>query len=279
MLNRRIFVLGGGGTALCASLASAQDDRFVCGTVDHLPAADAPLQLNRYSAETGFDIVQLRSVVDEFGLTPYGTVQFSRRWRRTDGLTPKSGVITLGVHFLDGSEDNKAVVRQAALSWLQGELGARLAFRFDVPRSHAQITITFKTSENSSVVGRESARHAARYPTMHLADVVPHVIQHEFGHAIGLQHEHQHPGRGIRWNVSNVLIDMAKQGWSAADVQANIFDRYSTRYACLGDPAFNPNSIMLYPIPKRWTMNGFSSGTNTTISPRDRRCVEALYRV
>jgi hypothetical protein len=33
---------------------------------------------------------------------------------------------------------------------------------------------------------------------------------------------------------------------------------------------------MLYPIPREWTEN-FSSGSNVTISARDRRCLEAVY--
>ena len=76
---------------------------------------------------------------------------------------------------------------------------------------------------------------------MNLADLIDHIIQHEFGHAIGLQHEHQHPSIGIQWNKKVVIADMAKQGWTQEMVEHNIFDRYATNYACVGDPAFNPN--------------------------------------
>ena len=53
----------------------------------------------------------------------------------------------------------KAAVREAAASWLEGKLGALMAFRFDVLRDQAQITINFNTDENSSIVGRESAKY------------------------------------------------------------------------------------------------------------------------
>jgi hypothetical protein len=280
--SRRAFVLGG---ACCAAhafsgeLASAQGRPFVCGTVDRSPGGDSAMQIRRYSAEAGVDRAAVQKAVEEFKLTPYGAARLSDRWRRGDGLTPNSGVITLGIHFLDGPEASRATVRRAASAWLAGDLGKRMAFRFDVPRQLCQIAITFNTIRNASIVGRESAKYAQTHATMDLADLDDYVIQHEFGHAIGLQHEHQHPGAGIRWNRANVIADMARQGWTRTMVKQNIFDRLSRHYACVGDPGFDPESIMLYPIPSHWTENGFSSGENVSISKRDRRCIEGLYRV
>lgn len=285
MLNRRQFVASSccAVPSLYACLANAQPPspgrEFICGTVDRLPGGDTPMQIERYSAGGGFDRARLQSVIREFKITPYGTAYFDHRWRRGDGLTPDTGVITLGVHFLNGSESQKSVARRAASVWLTGELGTRMAFRFDVPRNQAQITINFNTfGRNNSIVGRESAKYAQSQETMNLADLVDHIIQHEFGHAIGLQHEHQHPSVGIEWNKPAVIADMAKQGWTPDMVQRNIFERYSANYTCIGDQTFNPDLLMLYPIPRRWTVNQFSSGTNAAISDRDRRCVEGLYR-
>ena len=52
---------------------------------------------------------------------------------------------------------------------------------------------------------------------------------HEFGHALGLIHEHQSPTAGINWNKEVVYQDMAGQGWSRAKVDQHIFKKYSTR--------------------------------------------------
>lgn len=285
MFSRREFIAGS-----CAALPSLISGRalaqttltepgFVCGTVDRGPGANTSLQIERYSADAGFDRALLEAAVRDFKLTPYGTANFAHRWRRSDGLTPNSGVITLGINFLNGSVTQQAMVRNAAASWLAGEFGTRMAFRFGVPRNQAQITINFNNSgNNSSIVGRESAQYAQNHDTMNLSDLVDHVIQHEFGHAVGLQHEHQHPGAGIQWNKSIVIADMARQGWTQDMVEQNIFARYSADYKCVGDPGLNPNSIMLYPIPPRWTLNGFSSGTNAAISGGDRRCIEGIYQ-
>jgi len=40
---------------------------------------------------------------------------------------------------------------------------------------------------------------------------------------------------------------------------------------------FDPESIMLYPIPAHWTKNGFSSGLNTDLSPKDRKFIRQEY--
>ena len=264
------------------SVVNAQTDlqrpEFICSTVDQVPDDDTKMQLDRYSADAGFDRKLLDTVIQDFKLTPFGTSYLGHRWRRSDGLTPNTDVITLGVHFLNGSENQKAIVRNAASGWLTGVLGMQMKFEFDMPRSRAQITVNFDSHRNNSIVGRASAEYARSYATMNLADVVDYIVQHEFGHAIGLQHEHQNPSIGIRWNKPVVLADMAQQGWTPQMVEDNIFTVFSTSYACVGDPAFNRDSIMLYPIPSRWTLDGFHSDTNRIISSRDRRCLEGVYR-
>jgi serralysin len=286
MPNRREFIKGSlsllpSSLTFCVAGAQSTSERsdFVCGTVDRNPAVNSSIQIERYSIDANVDRGALDVAVREFGITPYGTINFVHRWRRGDGLTPNTGMITLGIHFLNGSDTQKAFVQNAANNWLTGELGSRIEFRFGVSRNQAQVTISFNgTGNNSSVVGRESAQYAQTHATMNISDLFDHVVQHEFGHALGLQHEHQHPGAGIEWNKPVVIADMERQGWTQDMVEQNIFARYSGNYACLGDPRPDPNSMMLYPIPLRWTLNGFTSGTNSLVSRGDRRCLEGIYR-
>ena len=35
---------------------------------------------------------------------------------------------------------------------------------------------------------------------------------------------------------------------------------------------------MMYPIPKAWTVDGFSSGLNATLSSGDKRLIKKVYR-
>jgi hypothetical protein len=278
MLNRRLFLVTSTCFATMHSVlpaASAEAEEFICDTIE---PRYTELPLRRLSSAIGIKAARLKEHVRATKLTPYGTAHLADRWRQTDGLTPNTGVITLGVHFIDGSAQQRERVRAAAPAWLTDELGRRMAFRFDVPRRSAQIAVTFNTRRNSSYVGRRNLQYVRTKPTMNLRNLTERVIQHEFGHAIGLRHEHQHPRSGIIWNREVVIADMARRGWTRRMVESNIFHRYTQSYACIGDPEFNRNSIMLYSIPRRWTKN-FSAGLNEEISDRDRLCVNAMYRI
>jgi hypothetical protein len=280
-LSRRTFMVRSCGLVcgIGCRQAFAQRHEFVCSTVDPKTAFDSDLEISRYSADAGIDPQVLELHVKDFKISPYGTIMFGHRWRRSEGLTPNTGLITLGVHFLNGSQNQKEAVRQVAPRWLSGELATKLKFEFDVTRPRAHITINFETNANNSIIGRQSAEYAAARETMNLAEVVDHVIVHEFGHAIGLQHEHRNPDTPIQWNKPVVIAEMGARGWSPEMCEKEIFTRLSQSYACVSSPAFDRESIMMYPIPSGWTTNNFSSDQNTSISAGDRSCLTGIYRI
>src|SRR5207249_3606728 len=78
------------------------------------------------------------------------------------------------------------------------------------------------------------------------------LILHEFGHVLGLEHEHRSPKAPILWNKEEVYKDhegLRDRQW----VDNNIFaplDAGKTNFT-----AFDEQSIMLYPIKARWTEN------------------------
>ena len=39
----------------------------------------------------------------------------------------------------------------------------------------------------------------------------------------------------------------------------------------------DPKSIMMYPIPKAWTLNGFSTDLNKALSETDRKLIRSAY--
>ena len=93
---------------------------------------------------------------------------------------------------------------------------------------------------------------------------------HEFGHAIGLAHEHQNPAGGIQWNEQIVIREMAKSPnlWDEQTTRHNILRKYSADQ--LNGTAFDPESIMLYFFPSSWTLNGIGTKANDVLSRIDK---------
>ncbi len=141
-------------------------------------------------------------------------------WRVEDGATPKSDVITLDVHFMNGPKSDHRKVERIASEWTDKALGERVRFRFGRPRAASQIRILFDPNKGySSKVGRDNLGVPKNQPTMHLADTEHRPVLHEFGHVLGLRHEHHHPASGIVWNKPVVYRELKQQfGWSKAMV-------------------------------------------------------------
>jgi len=79
------------------------------------------------------------------------------------------------------------------------------------------------------------------------------VVLHEFGHAIGLLHEHNHPELELRWKKDVVYADLGgpPNHWSREDIDFNVFLQYPLNRIVASD---KPDlvSIMIYTIPSRW---------------------------
>ncbi|WP_287236248.1 M12 family metallopeptidase [Mesorhizobium sp.] len=267
-------------SALMPAATFAQEEDFVCTTFDpRSREPDAGLAAFSATAEGG-TIAELKVRAEAAGLSPFGTALIKDIWRRTDGLTPGTGIITLGVYFDEASSrDQRESTELHATKWLEGDLGNVLNFRFGVEtRDEAQITITFNTNDNRSEVGRRGLDVTAPNFSMHLSKQTERTVCHEFGHALGLIHEHSNVDAPFVWNEQTVIDEMKQRKWTEADVRSNIFARVGKDLSCLGDPKFNGQSIMLYPIKPIWTADGRSYPLNTKISDGDRNCLVALYR-
>jgi len=96
------------------------------------------------------------------------------------------------------------------------------------------------------------------------------VVLHEFGHAIGLAHEHQNPDKGIQWNEEAVIRDLSgpPNNWDVATIQHNVLRKYS--HDQVNGTEFDAKSIMLYSFPAEWTLDGFHTEPNDVISDIDK---------
>ena len=180
----------------------------------------------------------------------------------------------LRCRFLDGDAAVKAKVEAIAKEW-QAFANLQLDFVTD---GAAEIRIGFREKGFSwSTMGTDALVVPDAEPTMNygwLESDTPlreyqRVVRHEFGHALGMIHEHQNPaaqGR-IPWDKPKVYAYYAQQGWSKADVDFNIFEVYaedSTNHS-----AFDPASIMQYAVPDSLTVGSFAIGWNTELTPVD----------
>jgi len=103
------------------------------------------------------------------------------------------------------------------------------------------------------------------------------VVLHEFGHAMGLIHEHQNPVAGIHWNREAVIRELSgpPNKWSVQEIEFNVLTPASP--SDVTATAMDKDSIMMYPIPKTWTTDGFSAGFNSNLSDADQKFIRRQY--
>lgn len=190
------------------------------------------------------------------------------------------------ISFLDGDPAVQERVREVAQQWVTPGM-ANLVFDFRKnAKQNTLIRISFAYEGSWSAIGTACKRITDKQePTMNFGwltrqtpdEKLERVVLHEFGHALGLIHEHQHPTAGINWNREAVIADLKQPPniWTLEDIEHNMFEAYRQEETNFSKP--DPQSIMMYPIPEHWTLDGFSVGLNTTLSPTDKRFIRDQY--
>lgn len=189
----------------------------------------------------------------------------------------------LRVGFLNGSPVLQSRILEVMQEWSRY---CRIHFiRVEAPR-YAEIRIHCGGGNGSwSYIGTSCLAIQNPSPTVNFGwmnddsqeDDLRRVVLHETGHVLGLIHEHQNPAAGIPWNIEAVYAYYKKppNSWNKETVDTNILETYdqnSTNYS-----AFDPESIMLYPIPKELTTGGFEVGWNLELSAMDKQFIGKVY--
>lgn len=157
-----------------------------------------------------------------------------------------------------------------------------LDFRMAKSGEKGDIRVSFLPSQGAwSYIGTDAGGIPKNQPTMNLGfgldDGNEGTYMHEFCHAIGAIHEHQNPAGGIRWNRDQVIRDLSgpPNYWDLETIEANMFEAYSRNQ--LNGSELDPDSIMMYAIPSRWTLDGFSTKQNTKLSAKDKEWLAKCY--
>ncbi len=181
----------------------------------------------------------------------------------------------LHIRFLGGTASQQGIVRQFAPLWAQF---ANLPLVFD-NAPDAQIRIDFRADDGAwSYIGTDALGIPRDQPTMNLGWQDEGVVLHEFGHAIGMIHEHQNPrANPIQWNKPkvNAALSGSPNFWDPATIQHNMYDKYDTSQINGSD--FDGKSVMLYSFPSQWTLNGFHSDPNEKLSAVDQAFARRVY--
>lgn len=200
----------------------------------------------------------------------------SKRWRAGRTLT---------IRFMDGEESLQKRVAAATHEWTKH---ANIKFDFG-NHADAIIRVAFIQGAGSwSAVGTDALVEEwfpKNEPTMNYGWLEPSssdedvmsVVLHEFGHALGLIHEHQQPAAAIQWNKELVYRQLGgpPNNWNRNTVDHNVFSRLSKTE--LNFSMYDKDSIMHYFFPKEWTLDGTEFKENVRLSPLDRQFIAEQY--
>jgi len=244
-----------------------------CASQPGTDATDACPLANRTVRKSS--CVAIRSKPSAFGAL-FAWADGSKLWRADD-----DGIAHVTVGFIDGTK------KQQALLWQRfqviDELAPGLTFTKVAVPQDADIRASFGCEGHWSYFGRDARSKPKNEATLNVElsaaefrDEWDRVGLHEVLHAIGLDHEHQHPQANIPWNRERVYDFYERtQGWSREDVDFQVLNRRPVKD--LRATTYDADSIMEYPIPAELTDGKLVVGWNRRLTDRDRQLIAALY--
>ncbi|MEF2096414.1 M12 family metallopeptidase [Bacillus sp. CFBP9009] len=189
---------------------------------------------------------------------------------------------TIKVRFLNGEKAVQEKVEKYAHEW---ENYANIKFEFG-NFNPAEIRISFNKGYSTSHIGNGCLTvKDQNEPTMNFALLdatssdrdFSYFVLHEFGHALGFQHEHQSPNAQIPWDRAKTYAYYAypPRNYSKEKTNEDVLNVLNASENNYGP--FDPYSIMCYQVPEEITIGDFSTVLNTTLSEMDMIFAKVFY--
>ena len=188
-------------------------------------------------------------------------------------------------HFAVPKKQANAV-RAAFAAWKA--VGVGLQFKEVSKLSEAEVRIGYSETDevSQSSIGRDVLRDPANKPTTiygwDLTTDRSGTALHEIGHVLGMEHEHQNPYAGIKWNEEAVYENLSGDPnyWKRDDIFNNVLEKLSQHQ--VQGSKWDPKSIMEYDFdrgliaePKRYEATGLHPPG--TLSAADKKWVRKWY--
>jgi hypothetical protein len=266
----------------------------------------AVCQTNQASKTPAFKI---EALPDQLARRVQSQKDMFRQFGLTDPDKTSKGVINalkiwtteypqVKVCFFTGSKALRARIAKIAMEWKSAVPGAPLDFgnladpRLCKSGEVNQIRVGFAFTGYWSLVGQDSVKlpgpdeqsmNFEGFDTSPPDDDEFHAtVLHEFGHALGLEHEHQNPLAKCKdefdWKKIYAWLAGPPNNWSKETTDFNM--------GVLNDPgllvtSFDKKSIMLYTFPREYFKQDAKascySAPNRVLSEGDKNIVAALY--
>ena len=167
-------------------------------------------------------------------MVPLNAVGYiSKLWHKKD----------LNVFFMQ-IHPSEAEIMEWASEW--SKYSAIQFHKIDTPIG-SDIRVNFTEQGSWSYIGTDAANIPLESFTMNLGFVDRATVIHEFGHALGLIHEHQSPFEGgFEWNREAVINSLMgpPNFWDMQRIENNMFRRY--KKGDLDGTFYDTKSIMHY---------------------------------
>lgn len=199
-----------------------------------------------------------------------GVADSSKRW--------SPGVITVSLDL--ANKKSQALVIDALKEWAHHTPGLQFEI-VEGKRGDIRVSDDEGFTGSWSVIGTDALLVDEDQPTLHLdrtdnsKQLRTHAL-HEFGHALGLLHEHQHPQSTLDWDEQAVRDYFVSERFPAELVQEQILDPLTG--PDVQSTAYDPQSVMHYPFPAHLSRKGHGTSENFFLSPGDQEAIRRLYR-